>query len=128
MAWNTNLLLILLIVLLIRCANPHPKFESNGKQIFICNSGNYNSTITTTECSEQSFNHVKSTDRSFTGGMSLFINLCDTSYKIDAFGDFEIIGKPEFEFFEKQWINYNDYKDSVLSVYEFSNCRFRYSE
>ena len=119
--------ILIFFFLLLGCNVPYAEFQYSDKTIFVCGE-NTDFIITDMRCSEKSSDHIVSTDNGITGGMSLFVNLCDDNYEIIAFGYFEVIGDPKFQYSLRPWSKYIAQKDSLISAYDNQKCKFRYSE
>lgn len=113
-------------IILIGCNQPYAKFQSEDNSIFVC-AQDGNAIITDLPCSKKSSSHLLLKDSGITGGMSIFVNLCNTN-EVLAFGDFEVIGSPKFIFELNPWNKYISQKDSLKSAYESKDCKFHYSE
>lgn len=128
MDYHVNKLIIGICALCIMSCNvPYASFKVDDKAIFVCGQDS-GSIVTNVPCSETSADHLLLTDNGVTGGMRLFVDLCDSSYNVRAFGYFEKIGEPKFEFSIHPWNQYILEKDSLNLIYENSDCRFTYSE
>ena len=81
-------IVIICILFSMSCNVPYASFKMDDKAIFVCGQ-NSEPIVTNVHCNKVSTDHLVLTDNGVTGGMSLFVDLCNSSYKIIAFGYFE---------------------------------------
>lgn len=128
MDYHVNKSIIVICILFsMSCNVPYASFKMDDKAIFVCGQ-NSESIVTNVPCNKESADHLVLTDNGVTGGMSLFVDFCNSSYSVIAFGYFEKVGEPDFEFSIRPWNQYISEKDSLMPIYENSDCKFAYSE
>jgi hypothetical protein len=108
------------------CAPNEPlaSFEEENRLVNVCVQ-NGDVIVTAQSCDVRSRNYVRSTAGGIDGGFALFADLCE-GYKIEAFGYFDVVGSPPFEYKLNSWTRYRSRMDSLKTAYSEKDCRYVY--
>lgn len=117
---------LLLVCLASGCNTPYAELGEGEQKIYVCGQDG-DAIVTARPCGERSQNHLLLTGGGFTGGMALYVDLCD-AYEVTAFGYFEVVGKPPFDYRTVSWSQLKQQKDSLRRVYNGRECRHIYTE
>lgn len=107
------------------CNLPYAEF-GDAHKVYVCGQDG-DAVVTARPCTDRSDDHLRLLDGGLTGGMALFIDLCD-AYSVTAFGDFDVVGRPPFEHRLLSWRQYVMQEDSLRREYGRSECRHVYTE
>jgi hypothetical protein len=116
---------ILVGLLASGCNSPYAEFGDEQK-VYVCGQ-NGDAIVTDRSCDSRSDNYLRLLDGGLTGGMALFVDLCN-AYAVTVFGDFEVVGRPPFEHQILGWSQYAVQRDSLRREYNRSECRHVYTE
>ncbi len=112
---------------MIGCNYPYASFQEGEKTIYVCGQDS-KGIITDIPCNERSEDFLELQRRGLNGGMRIYVDLCEDSYDVIAFGEFETIGNPKFEFSIYSWGQFISQRDSLDSIYSNDDCKHIYSE
>jgi len=98
----TKTVIFLFILFCMSCNVPYASFKAIDKEIFV-RGQNAEAIVTNTPCNEVSTDYLILKYGGIKSVMRLFVDLCDTSYSVIAFGYFKKVGEPKFEFTIRTW-------------------------
>lgn len=115
-----------LALLLWGCETPYASFEEGDRAIYVC-AQDGDAIVTGRSCETRSQDHLLLKEGGVAGGMTLLVDLCD-SYRVEAFGRFEVVGAPPFDYRLHPWSDYRSQIDSLRKAYNNKDCRYIYEE